>query len=171
MGGLKYCFGALLFAAVLFNAALALPPKGNDEAEIRTLEQNLVAAAKAKNSEKVMACYAPGEELFVFDVVPPRQYASHDAYKKDWEDLFAQFQGPMNIEINDLHVTTNGSDLAFSRSIQHVTGTFTDGKPLDLIVRVTDVYQKKVSQWLIIHEHVSVPVDIKSGQADLMSKE
>lgn len=116
MGGLKYCFGAVLFVVVLSNAPLALPPKGNDEAEIKTLEQSLVAAAKVKNSEKVMACYAPGEGLLVFDVVPPRQYSGHDAYKKDWEDLFAQIQGPMNIEISDLHVTTNGSDLAFSRS-------------------------------------------------------
>ena len=135
MGGLKYCFAAVLFVVILSNIALALPPKGNDEDEIRTLEQNLVAAVKAKNSEKVMACYAPGEELFVFDVVPPRQYASHDAYKKDWKDVFAQLQGPMNIEISDLHVTANSSDLAFSRSIQHITGTFIDGKPLDLIVR------------------------------------
>ena len=59
MGGMKYGFGAVLFVVVLSHAALALPPKGNDEAEIRTLEQSLVAAAKVKNSEKVMACYAP----------------------------------------------------------------------------------------------------------------
>jgi len=129
-----------------------------------------MAAAKAKDSAKVMSFYAPGEKLFVFDVVPPRQYAGFDAYKKDWEDLFAQLQGPMTFDISDLNVTTNGSDLAFSHSIQHATGTFTDGKPLDLTVRVTDVYRKTDGKWLIVHEHVSVPVDIKTGQGDLQSK-
>jgi uncharacterized protein (TIGR02246 family) len=170
MRGLRYCFAAAAFALTICNASLALPPKGNDEADIKTLEQNLMAAAKAKDVAKVMSFYAPGEKLFVFDVVPPRQYAGFDAYKKDWEDLFAQLQGPMTFDISDLNVTTNGSDLAFSHSIQRATGTFTDGKPLDLTVRVTDVYRKIDGKWLIVHEHVSVPVDIKTGQADLQSK-
>jgi ketosteroid isomerase-like protein len=76
----------------------------------------------------------------------------------------------VNIEISDISIATNGGDLAFSHSIQHATGTFTDGKPMDLTVRVTDVYQKIGGKWLIVHEHVSVPTDIKTGQADLQSK-
>jgi len=39
-----------------------------------------------------------------------------------------------------------------------------------LTVRVTDVYRKIDGKWLIVHEHVSVPVDIKTGQGDLQSK-
>jgi ketosteroid isomerase-like protein len=62
-----------------------LPPKAKDEADIKALEQNFVAAVKAKDSQKIMSLYAPGEKLFVFDVVPPRQYTGSDAYKKDWE--------------------------------------------------------------------------------------
>ena len=167
---LRNTFRAMLLMSTLYQAALASPPRAKDEADIKALEQNWAAAVKAKDSQKIMSFYAPGEKLFVFDVVPPRQYAGSDAYKKDWEDLFGQMQGSMNLEISDLSVTTTGGDLAFSHSIQHVTGTFTDGKPMDLTVRVTDVYQKIGGKWLIVHEHVSVPVDIKTGQADLQSK-
>ena len=70
MRGLRYCFAAAVFALTICNVSLALPPKGNDEADIKTLEQNLMAAAKAKDVAKVMSFYAPGEKLFVFDVVP-----------------------------------------------------------------------------------------------------
>ena len=35
-----------------------------------------------------------------------------------------------------------------------------DGKTLDLTVRVTDVYRKIGGKWLIVHERVSVPVDL-----------
>jgi len=54
--------------------------------------------------------------------------------------------------------------------IQRVAGTDKQGKKLDLTVRVTDVYKKTRGRWLIIHEHVSVPVDLDTGKPDLTSK-
>jgi len=41
---------------------------------------------------------------------------------------------------------------------------------VDVVVRVTDVYRKIKGEWLIVQEHVSFPVDIDSGKADLLSK-
>ena len=43
-------------------------------------------------------------------------------------------------------------NLAYSHSIQRVTGTDKQGKKLDLTVRVTDVYKKTRGGWRIIHE-------------------
>jgi ketosteroid isomerase-like protein len=45
-----------------------------------------------------------------------------------------------------------------------------DGKKMHLTVRVTDGYKKINGQWLIAHEHVSVPADVLTGNADLTSK-
>jgi hypothetical protein len=39
-----------------------------------------------------------------------------------------------------------------------------------LTVRVTDGYRKINGKWLITQEHVSVPVDLETGKADLTSK-
>ena len=60
--------------------------------------------------------------------------------------------------------------MGFSHSIQHLTGTDTKGQPVDVTVRVTDVYRKIKGNWLIVHEHVSVPVDLNTGKPDLSSK-
>jgi ketosteroid isomerase-like protein len=45
-----------------------------------------------------------------------------------------------------------------------------EGKQVQLAVRVTDVYRKSQGKWLIIHEHVSVPVDLATGKPDVLSK-
>jgi ketosteroid isomerase-like protein len=45
-----------------------------------------------------------------------------------------------------------------------------DGNPIDMTLRLTDVLRKIKGKWLIVHEHVSVPVDVATGKADLTSK-
>jgi len=35
---------------------------------------------------------------------------------------------------------------------------------------VSDVYRKIHGKWLIVQEHVSVPVDLNTGKPDLLSK-
>ncbi len=79
------------------------------------------------------------------------------------------FEGPITVELSDLDVATD-RNLAYSHSIQRVAGTDKQGKKLDLTVRVTDVYKKARGRWLIIHEHVSVPVDLDTDKPDLSSK-
>jgi ketosteroid isomerase-like protein len=37
-------------------------------------------------------------------------------------------------------------------------------------VRITDVYRKIGGKWLIVLEHVSVPVDLATGKPDMLSK-
>jgi len=162
-------------SAVLFAASLcAAGPRGNgpakDEQEIRALEDRFVAAVKAKDVEAIMRSYAPGTELFVFDVTPPRQYVGFDAYKKDWQEFFAGFPGPIDtFELSDLSVTTEGK-LGYGHSIQHMVATNKDGSKMDFTVRVTDCYRKIDGKWLITHEHISVPVDLATAKADLASK-
>jgi|SRR5208282_630339 len=111
----------------------------------------------------------PDESLVVFDVIPPRQYVGADAYKKDLQGFLGSFNGPVTFENSDLQVVADGK-LGCAHYVQHLAGTGKDGKPVDITVRVTDVLRKVKGKWLIMHEHVSVPVDIASGKADLSSK-
>jgi uncharacterized protein (TIGR02246 family) len=164
----------LIIGSVLVTGLYAAAPQtsgGNkDEQEIRALEDRFAAAFRAKDVSAIMKNYAPGSELFVFDVTPPRQYVGFDAYKKDFEDFFAAFPGPIDkFEVQDLSIVTDGK-LAFSHSIQPVIMTAKDGSKVNLVVRVTDGYRKINGKWLIAHEHVSVPVDLNTGKADPTSK-
>jgi ketosteroid isomerase-like protein len=116
-----------------------------------------------------MKVYVADESLFVFDVIPPRQYVGAKAYRKDWEGFLGTFEGPITVDLSDLSVTTSGN-LAYGHSIQHTAGTDKKGKKLDFTMRVTDVYRKIKGKWLIVHEHVSVPVDFDTGKPDFSSK-
>lgn len=154
---------ALVFAAT---AAQAAP---GDDAQIRALEQQFVAGFTAKSADAVMKCYVPDQSLFVFDVGVPRQHVGAADYRKDFQEFFAMFKGPLKFEMTDLSITVAG-DVAYGHSIQHVVGKDMKDKPMDETVRVTDVYRKIGGKWLIVQEHVSVPVDFATGKPDLMSR-
>jgi len=133
------------------------------------LLNSVTNAFKAKDVDKIMANYEHSQKLVVFDVIPPREYVGWDAYKKDWQDFLATFDGPITVEMNDLTINADGN-LGFGYSFQRVTGKMKGGEAADFTVRVTDVYRKTAGKWLIAHEHISVPVDMTSGKADLQSK-
>jgi uncharacterized protein (TIGR02246 family) len=159
---------AFVLGASLIPCVATAGPAATAKAEIRALEDRFAAAFNAKDLDGIMKVYEPGPDLFVFDVVPPRQYVGSDAYRKDWQTFLATFKGPIKVTVSDLDIFADGN-MGYSHSIQHVTGTDTKGKPVEFAVRVTDVYRKVAGAWLIVHAHVSVPVDFDTDKPDLMS--
>src|ERR1700729_401986 len=158
---------ALLSSA---NAMAADPPTANaDEAAIQALEDTYNEGFNSKDANKVMSVYAPGKQLFVFDVVTPREYRGSEAYKKDFEGLFSAYPGPMKNTISEQTIHVVGS-LAYGHNIQ--TGEFTgkDGSKVKIVVRTTDIYRKMNGKWLIVEEHNSVPLDLDTMKPDLLSK-
>jgi uncharacterized protein (TIGR02246 family) len=154
---------------ILLIMTLSTPAWADARTEIRGLVDRFVAAFKAKDVDAIMKVYAPDQTLVVFDVVPPRQYVGAAAYRKDWQTFLGSFDGPITVDLTDLNIGAD-RNLAYSHSIQRVTGTDKQGKKLDLTVRVTDVYQKMRGRWFVVHEHVSVPVDLETQKPDLASK-
>jgi uncharacterized protein (TIGR02246 family) len=169
MKQLKSVVATFAICVTLSMTASGTPARADARGDIKALEDRFVAAFKAKDVDSIMKVYAPGQELVVFDVVPPRQYVGAEAYRKDWQTFLGSFDGPITVELTDLDVGAD-RNLAYSHSIQRVSGTDKKGKKLDLTVRVTDVYQKIRGRWYIVHEHVSVPVDLDADKPDLASK-
>lgn len=164
-----FLLGLLIIGASLSGVALHANAQSSDEKAIKTLTQRFNAAVKAKDINKIMSVYIPDESLFVFDVVPPHQYVGAKAYRKDFEEFFGLFPGPVEYAISDLSITAVGT-LSFSHRIDNMVLTDKDGKRIKFAFRVTDVYRKIGGKWLIIHEHVSVPVDPATAKADLLSQ-
>jgi uncharacterized protein (TIGR02246 family) len=164
-----FCATMSLLVAVHFNGGLKAQAQSKDEQEIRALEDKFAAAFNAKDVDGIMKLYVPGNELFVFDLGLPRQHVGWEDYKKDWQDFIAMMKGPVKFDIHDLSIVADGK-LAYSRSIQHVSWTQTDGTTQDYTVRVTDDYRKVDGKWLIAQEHVSVPIDMSTGKPDMTSK-
>ncbi len=167
--------GTAAWIVVLAVAVAILPlvqlahGKTTDETAIRARIDALMAAIHAKDANKIMSFYAPGDELLAFDVIPPRQYVGWTAYEKDWQGFLDMFDGPVDFDRTELKITASGN-LAYSHSIDHVSGKLKDGSPIEVVLRVTDVFRRIKGQWLVVHEHVSVPVDLATGKADLLSK-
>jgi ketosteroid isomerase-like protein len=80
--------------------------------------------------------------------VPPRQCVGAAAFQKPWQGFLDMFKGPINAEVNDLVINSDG-EIAYSRSVQHVSGTTNEGKPFDATFRITDVYRKSHDKWVI----------------------
>ncbi len=123
-----------------------------------------VKAFRAKDINGVVAIYAP--EIVSFDLAPPLQYVGAAAYRKVFQEAMDSFQGQIDFEVRDLNITT-GSDVAYSYSFNRMGGTMKNGRKLDLWLRWTACFQKINGKWLIMHEQVSVPVDLESGNAVL----
>jgi ketosteroid isomerase-like protein len=161
---------AILFAVIInFGAVDFARADSGDVDQIRALESKLAAAAEARNIDAIMKAYIPDETLFVFDVIPPRQYVGAKAFRTDWDEFLGSTKGPLKYEISDVDVTAVGT-VAYGHSIQRIVATSVKGDPIDLTTRVTDVYRKIDGNWMIVQEHISIPVDLDTGKPDLSSK-
>jgi hypothetical protein len=100
MSKLTVAVTACIFAVAFGASQTSVRAASSHEASIRALENRLVAAVNAKDVSAIMKVYVPDESLFVFDVVPPRQYVGAKAYAKDWTDILSMFNGPVKFEIS-----------------------------------------------------------------------
>jgi ketosteroid isomerase-like protein len=164
----KLAAGAFLLLAAMLLPTLARA-SDKDKNAIAALIEKERKAFEDHDVNSILASYSPGDQLLVFDVVPPLEYRGWDNYKKDWEGILAIFSGPIHNTVTDVSIDVDHS-LAYSQYIEDTQLTAKDGTVAELTVRVTDVYRKIRGKWLILHEHISVPVDLATGKADLASK-
>jgi uncharacterized protein (TIGR02246 family) len=136
--------------------------KATDEAQIRELVDNWVKAVRAKDINEIMSFYS--EDILLFDIMPPLEHRGTSAHRKNWEGCFPYFPGPIDYEIRDLSISA-GSDVAFSHSLNRMSGTMTNGEKVDFWMRATVCYKKIDGKWMVAHEHVSVPIDMESDKA------
>jgi len=136
------------------------------KAEITDLEHKCANSTTA--DELMKQCYDNSNDLVVYDMMTPREFDGADAVHTDFQNGFNAFKNP-KIEFLSLHVFTDGK-MGDAESVQHMTATDNSGKPIDVIFRVTDVWRKEKGEWKIIHSHISLPVDMATGKADMQSK-
>ncbi len=133
-----------------------------DEADIRQQIGNLVEAVRAMDLEGLKSIYAP--DVLSFDVEPPIQHIGAQAKWTNWANVFAAYRRPLGYELRDLAITV-GADVAFGHSLNRISGTLKDGSHGSRWVRWTACFRKIGDDWLIVHDHISVPVDAPSGRA------
>ena len=147
------------------------PAKGqaatnNDEAEIRALLDRWAKAFEARDIDGIMSNYAPGDAVVAYDIGPPLQYKGKEAYRKDYLEFLAQYDGPIHVEYRDMRIVNSG-DVGFVHALEQFSGKLKNGQQSDMWLRYTGGLRKMNGNWLIVHDHVSVPVDFERGKAVL----
>ena len=125
-----------------------------NDTEIRERIDSMAQAIRAKDIDALMTHYAP--DVIAYDVMSPLDVQGAGAYRKNFERWFASMDGPMEYEPHDLHVSV-GDSVALSFCKSHVRGTHPNGEKADYWVRVTTEFQKVNGEWMVGHEHVSLP--------------
>ncbi len=134
----------------------------SDEAQIRLLLDEFRNLLRVKDSDRFMSLYSP--EIVVFDIPPPLQRVGSKTYGKAVREWFDSYRGPIAFETRHLSIAV-GADVAFSHSLIRTSGTMKSGQVIDRWQRWTLGLRKIGGKWLIAHEHVSLPVERKSGNA------
>ena len=134
-----------------------------DEAKIRQQVDKIVEGLRAKDLEGLKQLYAT--DVVSFDIEPPLQHVGIEAKLKNWAKVFTFFQD-VTYEVRDLTVTV-GDEVAFGHCFGRLSGTLKNGSRMGFWVRVTVCFRKIGGNWLIVHDHVSVPLDVATGRGVL----
>ncbi|MFF4398735.1 YybH family protein [Streptomyces sp. NPDC001480] len=131
-----------------------------DEAKIRRHIDKIVEGLQNKDPEGLKRLYAT--DIVSFDVQPPLQHVGVEAKLKNWAPVFTSFES-VTYEVRDLTLTV-GEEVAFGHAFARLSGTLKNGTAAKgMWVRVTYCLRKIDGTWLIVHDQVSVPLDVLSG--------
>jgi ketosteroid isomerase-like protein len=137
---------------------LSMSPDGQAgapaEAIVRRRVDEIAEAIRAKDVDRLMLLYA--SDVMVFDVRPPLATRGAGAYRQNFERWFASFQGPLGFELHDLRIVA-GEGAAFCHYLALVMGARAGGRTSGYWVRGTSCFERRDGEWLVTHEHISMP--------------
>ncbi|QIA22299.1 nuclear transport factor 2 family protein [Mesorhizobium sp. AA22] len=134
------------------------------EAAIREQLESRSAAMGAKDIEWLMSLYS--NDIVYFDLVPPLRYVGSNALRERFLDWFPRWSGPIGQELGQLDVAA-GDAVAAAWMLIRARGILKTGAKVDYWVRVSNAFRRAGDRWTITHEHVSLPVDMRSRTAVL----
>ncbi|MGH9856203.1 MAG: YybH family protein [Acidobacteriota bacterium] len=124
--------------------------------EFNTLMAEYYKAWNTLNVSNPAKYYSQEPGLIFYDIAP-LQYKGWKQYQTGVAELFQGFASFRLIPNNDLTVTRKGK-MAWTTQTLHLSGKQKDGKAMELDARHTAIWEKVKGKWLIVHEHISVPL-------------
>ena len=144
------------FAAVAANAVAAQPAKATAAGpDFKALLKQTAAAWQTLDPAKAAPFYAKDATLAFFDIAPLK-YMGWSDYQAGSVKTFAGFSS-LKVDFND--------DMGIHRAGNSAWGTGTgraevvnkDGSKAPMDFRWTTIWEKRGNDWLIVHEHFSIP--------------
>jgi ketosteroid isomerase-like protein len=131
--------------------------QSKSDPRFRKLIDDYCAAWSTGNTDAPAKLYAQEDDLIFYDVAP----FSYHGWKEYAPGVHkALLDGAAEIKLtagDDLRVTRRGS-VAWTVVPMHFREKTKDGKVIEADLRYTGIWEKRGSNWLLVHEHVSVPM-------------
>ncbi len=136
--------------------------ENGDEPAVRSVIYSIIKAVHTMDVEAMLAHSAP--DLLAFNLTPPIQHTGAWAIRRMWETTFASFIPPIQYEVRQLDIAVSG-DVAYAHCLNRFGAKHVDGTRIVNWLRSTFGLRKLDGSWKLFHEHVSVPIDVKTGRA------
>lgn len=133
----------------------------NAKIQIQQTLDSWAAACRAKDVSQIMRHYA--EDVVAYDAVGPLQFQGRAAYQAHWQTCMEMCPGHALFEVHQPSFLLSG-ELAVAHYLFHCGGTDDKGEMQSSWMRVSQCFRQQGGQWLIAHEHFSMPGDMQSGK-------
>ena len=117
-----------------------------------------------KGPDAAAPLYAKDPGLVFYDLEPVK-YTGWTQYKDGvGPNILAKFQ-TMKFTVNDDVKATVRGNVGWTTATVKGDGALKGGAPVHVVMRHTAIWQKRGADWLIVHEHVSVPSTLPAPPA------
>jgi ketosteroid isomerase-like protein len=154
---LLLCMGLVLGLVLLTFVGARAEQGGNDDVTFRKLTDDYCAAWSTGNTDAVAKFYAQDDDLIFYDVTP-FSYHGWKEYVPGVHKALLDNAAEAKLTCGkDLKVTRRGN-IAWTIVPMHFHEKTKDGKVEEAELRYTGIWEKRGSKWLLVHEHLSVPM-------------
>ncbi|HEX4325286.1 MAG TPA: nuclear transport factor 2 family protein [Burkholderiales bacterium] len=130
--------------------------ESQDEAAIRSLIESWAAAVRRKDIDAILQHHSA--DFIMFDVPPPFQSTGLEAYRDTWDTFYSWSSDPIPFDFTSMRISAGG-EVAFVVATMRCAEPGPDGRQIPLDFRLTVGLRKIGGQWMITHEHHSVPAE------------
>lgn len=123
----------------------------SDRSQIEALFEQINRGYAEHNADTIVSAYT--RDAVIYDLAPPLFHRGLDA--KSLSEWLATWEGPMGMDMQDFDITID-ENLAVATALSKMWGV-QNGEQKTFWLRTTWALRKIHGQWLIYHDHASVP--------------
>ena len=139
------------------------PKRQDAAAELKPVIEKVLAAWTSLDAKNPAPFYAKDAGLTFYDIAPLK-YAGWAEYEAGFQKVAATWKS-IKLSLNsDLQATRNGNIAWASYTVAFEIEP-KEGAAMKGDARTTDIFEKRGNDWIIIHEHVSLPMPETPQQA------
>jgi ketosteroid isomerase-like protein len=139
-----------------------MEPDMESEREIRQLHEEWFAAARAKDLEASMRPISP--TIVSYEHSAPLQVTDVQEVRAECQRGFELASADFAWTVPDMQVVVR-DDLAVAWGLNRMANRSDDGNDEVVWSRGTRVFRRVDGRWMMVHQHVSFPVDPATGLA------